>query len=224
MFQDAFKKSRLRGEAKEAGETRRLILQAAQNLFAAHGYRAVTTRQIAEACGITQPALYKHFADKQEVYTSMLLLGVAQVKTALERVVHRELPVAERLHLAALYLLSNTHHDIGMMTHDMSNELRKEAQEMIEHAFVEGLVQPLASLFEDGMHQGLIRSPSQGSVGSMMTALLFLNSIDFFMSQSSYTMASETRQGVAEQARLIVELFLHGVAQGPQLHKGTNSR
>ncbi len=222
MSRDASKKLRRRGEAKEAGETRRLILQAAQHLFAAHGYRAVTTRQIAESCGITQPALYKHFADKQEVYTSMLLLEVAQVKTALERIVQREIPVAERLRLAALYLLNNTHHDIGMMTHDMSNELRKEAQEMIERAFIEGLVQPLASLFENGMHRGLIRSSSQGGVSPMMTALLFLNSIDFFASQSSYELVSEARQSVAEQARLIVQLFLHGVTQESQQKENKN--
>jgi AcrR family transcriptional regulator len=222
MSQDASKKPGQRRDSKEASETRRLILQAAQHLFAAHGYRAVTTRQIAESCGITQPALYKHFADKQEVYTSMLLLEVAQIKTALERIVQREIGVAERLRLTALYLLNNTHHDIGMMTHDISNELRKEAQEMIERAFVEGLVQPLASLFEDGMHRGLIRSSSQGGFSPMMTASLFLNSIDFFTSQSSYKMVSEARQSVAEQARLIVQLFLHGVAQGLQQKEDNN--
>ena len=216
MSRGASKKSRLRGEVKETGETRRLILQAAQNLFAAHGYRAVTTRQIAEACGITQPALYKHFADKQEVYTSMLLLEIAQLKTAIERIVQRELPVAERLRLATLYLLNNTHHDIGMMTHDISSELKREARETIEHAFIDGLVQPLASLLEEGMRQGLIRSPSQGSISPMMAAMFFLNSIDFFTSQSSHDMLSETRRGIAEQAHLIVELFLHGVTQTSQ--------
>jgi AcrR family transcriptional regulator len=43
-------------------ETRCLILQAAHRPFMEQGYRAVSTRQIAAACGITQPALYRHFA------------------------------------------------------------------------------------------------------------------------------------------------------------------
>ena len=212
MARVAHKKARQQGEPREAGETRRLILQAAQHLFAAHGYRAVTT-QIAEACGITQPAIYKHFSDKQDIYVSMLLLDVAQIKTALERIVQRDVPMDERLRLVALYLLNNTHHDIGMMTHDMSNELAKEAQEILEQAFFDGLVQPIASLFEEGMRQGLVRSPAQGSVHSMMAALLFLNFIDLFTSQ---VLQGHT---TTEQARLIVKLSLHGVATTNESHR-----
>ncbi|GCE21598.1 TetR/AcrR family transcriptional regulator [Dictyobacter kobayashii] len=209
MSQDARKK----GEPREAGETRRQILQAAQHLFAAHGYRAVTTRQIAEACGITQPALYKHFGDKQDLYVSMLLGEVAQVKTALERIVQREAPIPERLRLTALYLLNNTRHDIGMMTHDMSTELSQDRQHILEHAFVDGLVQPIAALFEEGMRQGLMRLPGQDSVSPQMAALLFLNIIDLFTAQSFQDMAAEPRRSKTEQARLIVQLSLYGMAQ-----------
>src|SRR5690349_3359337 len=51
----------------EREETAKLILQAARQLFMAHGYRAVSTRQVAEAVGLTQPALYHHFATKEEL-------------------------------------------------------------------------------------------------------------------------------------------------------------
>ncbi|GAC1377579.1 MAG: TetR/AcrR family transcriptional regulator [Ktedonobacteraceae bacterium] len=195
----------------ETGETGRLILQAAQRLFAAHGYRAVTTRQIAEACGITQPALYKHFADKQEIYVAMLLLEVMQIQTALERLALREASLDERLRLMALYMLTNTHHDVGMMTHDMSNELTPEAREILERAFIEGLVNPIASLFEAGTPLSLAHVPPSGSISPTMAALIFLNFIDLFTSQAFHGLVSETRGSVTEQAQLIVQLSLHGV-------------
>ena len=38
----------------------------------AHGYRAVSTRQVAEAVGLTQPALYHHFATQADLYQGLL--------------------------------------------------------------------------------------------------------------------------------------------------------
>lgn len=47
------------------GERREQILDVALRLFAEHG--AVTTRQIAQAVGISQPSLYAHFGSVDEV-------------------------------------------------------------------------------------------------------------------------------------------------------------
>lgn len=46
-----------------AGKER--ILAAARGLFAARGFDSVTIRDIGEAAGLTNPALYRHFADKE---------------------------------------------------------------------------------------------------------------------------------------------------------------
>lgn len=43
------------------------ILIAASQLFAAHGYHATTTRDIAAAVGVKQPALFHHFSSKAEI-------------------------------------------------------------------------------------------------------------------------------------------------------------
>lgn len=47
------------------GPRREEILAAALRLFSEHGMRAVTTRQIAAAVGISQPSLYAFFPNKQ---------------------------------------------------------------------------------------------------------------------------------------------------------------
>jgi AcrR family transcriptional regulator len=59
-------------------ETRNAILRVAQHLFMTYGYRAVTTRQLAEACGLTQPAFYHHFADKRALYLAVVTEEVCQ--------------------------------------------------------------------------------------------------------------------------------------------------
>lgn len=55
----------------EAG-TRRAILRAAAGLFAQRGYDAVSVREIVEAAGITKPALYYHFGNKEGVALAVM--------------------------------------------------------------------------------------------------------------------------------------------------------
>lgn len=55
-----------------AAERRSSIVAAAINLFSARGFRGVTTKELAKACGVSEPVLYEHFADKQELYCAIL--------------------------------------------------------------------------------------------------------------------------------------------------------
>jgi AcrR family transcriptional regulator len=211
--QDAQKPIRGQKEFREAGETRRLLLQAAQHLFSAYGYRAVSTKQIAEACGITQPALYKHFTDKQDLYVAMVLETLVPVKTALERIAQRSLSVREHLRLVAVYLLTTTRQDMMMMGHDMRYELTSQGQESLQHAFREAILLPLTTIFEEGMRQGLLRSPTQEGVTAFMATMLFLNLISTFVSQAPEATSFESQMTVEQQARLIVEFMLHGLSR-----------
>ncbi|MGH2596951.1 MAG: helix-turn-helix domain-containing protein [Actinomycetota bacterium] len=46
--------------------TRERILHEASELFARQGYHGTTTRQIADAVGVRQPALFHHFDAKSD--------------------------------------------------------------------------------------------------------------------------------------------------------------
>src|SRR5262245_22930884 len=53
-------------------DTRERILYEASKLFAALGYHATTTREIARAVGIRQPSLFHHFPSKREIMQALL--------------------------------------------------------------------------------------------------------------------------------------------------------
>jgi AcrR family transcriptional regulator len=55
-----------------AERNRRAILDAALHLFSTQGYRSTSTRDIADAAGISTGALYHHFADKEMIFQSLL--------------------------------------------------------------------------------------------------------------------------------------------------------
>jgi AcrR family transcriptional regulator len=52
---------------------REQILETAAELFAAKGFHGVSVGEIGRACGISGPALYKHFASKDAVLAAMLV-------------------------------------------------------------------------------------------------------------------------------------------------------
>ena len=52
----------------EVDTTRDRLLEAAVQLFAARGFRGASLRELAEAVGITPPALYNHFSSKEALY------------------------------------------------------------------------------------------------------------------------------------------------------------
>lgn len=51
---------------------RQQILDTAAVLFAERGFHGVTVHDIGEACGISGPALYKHFAGKDDILSQSL--------------------------------------------------------------------------------------------------------------------------------------------------------
>lgn len=54
-------------------DRRTQILDTAAELFAAQGYHGVSINELGAACGITGPALYKHFRGKQAILSEMLV-------------------------------------------------------------------------------------------------------------------------------------------------------
>lgn len=56
-----------------AAEDRRLqILRVAVGLFSQKGFGGTTTKEIAQAAGVSEAMVFRHFASKQELYTAIL--------------------------------------------------------------------------------------------------------------------------------------------------------
>ncbi|MGD0387926.1 MAG: TetR/AcrR family transcriptional regulator [Tepidisphaeraceae bacterium] len=92
--------SRLKGPQR-----REQLIQVATKIFAKWGYDAATTAAIAEAAGVTEPILYRHFASKQEMFVAITramskqtlgrwreLIAKAHTSTDKIRTIAREFP------------------------------------------------------------------------------------------------------------------------------------
>lgn len=56
------------------GEARKLLLDAARELFARQDYRSTTTREIAEAADVTEYLVFRHFGSKAGLFREALVL------------------------------------------------------------------------------------------------------------------------------------------------------
>ena len=64
------------------GEGRRgEILRAASEVFVERGYSDGSMRDIATRVGVTEPALYRHFASKEDLFVALVRLAAARVMT-----------------------------------------------------------------------------------------------------------------------------------------------
>jgi AcrR family transcriptional regulator len=55
-----------------SGERRQAIVEAVKGLFARKGFDGTTTRELAEAAGVSEALLYRHFPSKESLYAAML--------------------------------------------------------------------------------------------------------------------------------------------------------
>lgn len=68
-----------RGARRKGELTAERILDAAEALFAEHGYDGTTLRDVASRVGLRIPSLYNHFASKDSLYAAVLERGIGPV-------------------------------------------------------------------------------------------------------------------------------------------------
>jgi len=72
-------KTSARAVRRPRGEPRRLLLDAARELFARTDYRSTTAREIAESAGVTEYLLFRHFGSKAGLFREALVLPFTSI-------------------------------------------------------------------------------------------------------------------------------------------------
>jgi AcrR family transcriptional regulator len=85
----------------ETSDKRKLILEAAFKVFLAYGFRRTTMADIAEAAGISRPALYLEFKNKADIYRAGFLAMLDRTFRSVDAALEGDAPLCQRL-IAAL--------------------------------------------------------------------------------------------------------------------------
>ncbi|UCD63913.1 MAG: TetR/AcrR family transcriptional regulator [Candidatus Zixiibacteriota bacterium] len=133
------------------------ILLEATRLFSENGFDKVTIKELAEACGITEPALYRHFPSKEAIYAAVLD-SVEQRLSSSDLFVHldKENDLEKLLRGLAQHILEffTSNRDLYRLL--LFSALRDHAKakrvyQVIRGVYVTFLCQQLDRLYEEGI-------------------------------------------------------------------------
>jgi AcrR family transcriptional regulator len=142
---------------RRRGEPRRLLLDAARDLFARQDYRSTTTREIAEAAGVAEHLLFRNFGSKAALFRQALVVpfttfvdDFAEAFRAVDPEVADEEEVARHF-VGALFDLLVEHRGL-VMTLWASDALSEEELAGAGLADVDRALRVLGSIGAEGMH------------------------------------------------------------------------
>ncbi|QIZ07000.1 TetR/AcrR family transcriptional regulator [Priestia megaterium] len=199
--------------AMDHKETYQTIINTAQRLFMELGYRAVSTRQIAQICGVTQPAIYHHFKNKQTLYVAVMRQTLHHTEADLKAILAEFTSFQERFTQIAIYMMIHFEIDMAQMFHDISHELGPDDQQLIHQWWTEGFFMPVVKMINDGILEEEIKNPALLNTNSTELAYLILNIIKSILQpETTAKLSKKQRLTMAEEkANLMVEIFINGI-------------
>ena len=191
------------------GEARRLLLDAARELFARQDYRRTTTREIAEAADVSEYLLFRHFGSKAGLFREALVLPFTTFVDGFgetwEAVVPEETSEEElsRQFVGRLYDLLVENRGL-LLTLVASDSLSEDDIQDAGIADIRRALTVLAQISADGMRMRGMRSsqpdmPAHSTV-AMIVGMVALRSTFFGSKQPA-------RDAIVDE---LVQAILHG--------------
>ena len=143
------------GEKSE--QKKKFIIEKARQVFMEKGYRAVTMKDIIEACEISRGGLYLYFPSTQEIFLEVLKQEQESADDVFSTHIGEESTPADILELffmAQKAELLSTKDNLAMATYEYYFAHRPEGNDNFLRAQFEAAVEALAQLIEMGVEYG----------------------------------------------------------------------
>ncbi|WP_187689584.1 TetR/AcrR family transcriptional regulator [Nocardia wallacei] len=147
------------------------ILRTAAELFAVQGYSATSTRDIARRAGVRQPAIYKHFATKDDILAALVHLGLEQPLATAERLRAVDAPAVVKLRRWLLDSLWHMHGAPYVLASILITPELQQDRFDVERELLGRLERAVVELVDAGRREGDIRSVDAVSAARMVLAL-----------------------------------------------------
>jgi TetR/AcrR family transcriptional regulator len=194
---------RLPSEARQAE-----IVAATLTLVATHSPAAITTSDIAQAVHVTQGAVFKHFASKDEIWLAVMGWIEANLLAELSKAEQQAVSPLEAL--ACIF-----HAHIGfVVSHPgvprlIFHELQQPADSAIKQK-VRGLLQAYKKMIVRLLKQAMVRRDVTPDLDTDAAAALFIGSVQGLVMQS---MLAGSNARMASQAKAVFPLYLRGIQE-----------
>jgi AcrR family transcriptional regulator len=203
--------SELSGGIGPAGAvgTRERILRAARDLFGRRGFSRVSMRAVAAAAGVTKPALYYHFKDKESLFEECLAAFNVQMEATMHAAASRPGGAEARVRAVAEALLTGSPFHPVRVHDELAEHVSGGLRRRLRATFQNVVVGPVTELFTDLERDGTLRrevTPALAAAVLIGTCMAFLRPTD----GEAWT-PLPLPGGDTQPAGVVAALVLHGV-------------
>ena len=161
-----------RAERLSAPQRRRQIIETAREVFAAQSYRKVGTADVAKAVGVSEPALYRYFSSKKELFLATLRSTAPKLLDVWQEIASEVDDPLETLWSIGVSYYDHLQSNSGNMKlqfQALSEADDPEIREALRENF-SGFVDFVAETLDEGKRRGIVRS----DIDSRLVAWQFL--------------------------------------------------
>ncbi|NEQ42905.1 MAG: TetR/AcrR family transcriptional regulator [Leptolyngbya sp. SIOISBB] len=190
-------------------DTETKILQAAQRLFARQGYGGTTTRDLAQAAGVAEGTLFRHFENKKAILVKVASDGWTELLTDLLTELS-EMANYKAIDQVMQHRINDLSHNADLMrVCFMEAQLHPELQGQVQGEILAKMIDVTEAFFQTAIDRGIYRP-----INPRVLAQIFLGmfAISGFTHSALGEQASASEQTQAF-AKGLADVFLNGVLQ-----------
>ncbi len=188
-------------------ETKTRILKAAQHLFARYGYDGTTTRDLAQAAGVAEGTLFRHFSNKKSILVELATEGWVELLTDLltelsEMSSYRA--VADVMRKRMRHLQENT--DLVRVCF-METQFHPDLQERIQGEVLDKMMTVAEAFFQTAIDRGIYRPIDPKVIARVFLGMFMVAGF----SEVTILEQDTSPQTLKEMAEGLSDIFLNGV-------------
>ncbi len=189
------------------GEPRSRILQAAQRLFARRGFDGTTTHDLAEAAGVAEGTLFRHFENKKAILVEVVTQGWVEILTDLLTELS-EMGSYKAIAQVMKKRMLNLHQNADLLrVCFMEAQFHPDLRDRIQAEVIVKMTDVAEAFFQTAMERGIYRPMNPRVVAQVFLGMFTVAgfSRDTLMPEQS------SPDAMKEMAEGIADIFLNGV-------------
>jgi AcrR family transcriptional regulator len=187
------------------------IQKAVRNLVTRTGTRRVTMDQVATEAGVSKGCLYLHFRSKKELVESVKEACFKPLVHQLQNILNGPLAPDRKIESFVCRMLG--YFDENRVLFRFLLEEREIAQSQVtrhKSSRYRNFVERMTGVLNDGVAAGFFRNLESKKVASMF--------IEAMIAMAARRLLDEDTGPVEEDTRILIEVFLGGIALRPEPH------
>ncbi|KJH73560.1 TetR/AcrR family transcriptional regulator [Aliterella atlantica] len=192
-------------QSEDSSRTR--ILKAAQKLFASQGFDGTTTRDLAQAAGVAEGTLFRHFANKKAILIEVATQGWVEILTDLLTELS-EMGSYKAVAQVMKRRMWNFRKNADLMrVCFMEAQFHPDLRDRIQSEVIGKMTDVAEAFFQTAMDRGIYRKTNPKIVAQVFLGMFAVAGF----SHNTLMEPDASPQAMQEMAEGLADIFLNGV-------------